>query len=70
MKLYARVEHKTVVELLETDGNIKAMFHCDLVWVDASDVAGITYGWTYDGHGFSAPSCTEVPTEPIMPAPV
>jgi hypothetical protein len=63
MKLYARLHQNIVVELLETDGDINVMFHRDLVWVDASDAPGITYGWTYDGHRFSPPSCTVDPAE-------
>jgi hypothetical protein len=68
MKIYARVEENIVVEFLATDGDINAMFHRDLVWIDVSDVSGINYGWVYDGCGFSAPSSTEFPTEQIMSA--
>jgi hypothetical protein len=70
VKLYARIEQGTVVELLRTDGNINAMFHRGLVWVDVSEVAGIAYGWIYDGHDFKAASCMDVPTKPIMSFPV
>lgn len=35
---YARIYEGQVVELFETDGDITAMFHPDLIWVEITDV--------------------------------
>jgi len=48
-KTYARIENDTVVELLKTDGDIAAMFHRDLHWIDVTGEAGVAYGWRHDG---------------------
>jgi hypothetical protein len=51
MRIYARIERNTVVELLATDNDLASMFHPDLTWVDVTNVPGIAYGWLFlDGH--------------------
>ena len=55
-KIYARIANGVVVELLETAGDITVMFHHDLRWIEATDVAGISCGWTYDGLRFAMPA--------------
>ena len=62
MKTYARIEQDTVVELLLTEGDICAMFHSDLRWIDVTDVAGIVYGSRYDGRRLAPPAHTESET--------
>jgi hypothetical protein len=64
MKTYARINNGVVVEIIQPlviDGSeapIVDRFHPDIVatLVDASNVAGITVGWTYDGKNFAAPA--------------
>ena len=56
MKVYARVKNGVVMELLATGGDITAMFHPDIKWVQASDVAGIACGWRYDDDRLQPPA--------------
>jgi DNA-binding XRE family transcriptional regulator len=58
-KTYARIECGRVAEFLATAGDIVAMFHRDLEWVEVTDVAGIAYRWTYDGQHFAPPPPAE-----------
>lgn len=60
MKTYARIESGTVVELLETDGDISTMFHHSLVWVECD--AYVQVGYLYDGESFTAPQEVLIPT--------
>jgi hypothetical protein len=65
MKTYARIQGGIVAELLRTDGDITAMFHPALVWVDVSSRPEIAEGWSFDGQHFVSPS---VPP-PVAPVP-
>jgi hypothetical protein len=56
MKTYARIDGGLVVELLATAGDIAAMFHPSLVWVDASAAEGVAPGWSYASGSFAAPA--------------
>jgi hypothetical protein len=62
MKNYARIEDRLVVELFATDGDITAMFESSLVWVEISDVSGISVGWSYADGVFSPPASPASPT--------
>lgn len=53
MKTFARIESGMVVELFETDGDIKEMFHPSMVWVDG---AGASVGDSYENGVFSTPN--------------
>lgn len=54
MKRYLRVEQGVVVEVFETDQDIKEMFHPDLVWVECNDIKyGI--GSFYSNKTFNNP---------------
>lgn len=53
MRTFARIQDGRVVELVITCSDISTMFHPALMWVDASSVAGVAEGWTYDGLVFS-----------------
>jgi hypothetical protein len=66
-KTYARIECGRVAELLATEGDIVALFHRDLEWIDVTDVAKIAYGWTYDGQHFLPPPPTEGHKLPGVP---
>jgi hypothetical protein len=59
MNTYARVENSVVVELLSTDGDIHAMFHRQLLWIDAAEAVGVAIGWHYDGSAL-------MPTAPVV----
>lgn len=58
MKTYARIDSDKVVELFDTTGDIKKMFHPDLVWVDG---AGARIGDSYQDGVFTPPT-PEQPT--------
>lgn len=60
MKKYARVDDDTVVELIETDGDISEMFHPDTVWVDVTSVPGVENGWRKNGSIFDPPPSVSV----------
>jgi hypothetical protein len=55
MKTYARVDQGSVTELFVTDGNIAALFHRDVRWIDVTQVTEIACGWRYDGMHFNRP---------------
>jgi hypothetical protein len=61
MRTYARIQDGIVAELIATDADIADMFHPDLRWVDATDAAGVSPGWRYDGAHFSAPEAPHAP---------
>lgn len=58
MTKYARVQSCVVVETMETDEDIKQLFHPDLVWVECD--AGTQVGDLFEGGRF---------TRPIVPLP-
>lgn len=53
-KKYARIDGGVVAEIIQTDGDIKLMFHPSLVWVPCDSVDGIAQGWGYADGVFSA----------------
>jgi len=53
MKKFARVQDGTVVEVINTDGDITKMFHPDLIWVEAN--ADTVPGDIYSDGVFSRP---------------
>ena len=55
MKTYARIENGTVMELLQTSGDITTMFHPSMVWVDCTSNNLVSIGWSYTAGVFSAP---------------
>lgn len=55
MKKYARVENSVVVELMDTDGDIKSMFHPALDWRDVSAAVGIVEGCVITPQGYIQP---------------
>ena len=57
---YARIEHGTVAELLETDGDIAEMFHPSLIWVPAPD--DVAFGDEYADGQFERPQ----PSVPVI----
>ena len=56
MKTYARIENGTVMELLQTSGDITTMFHPSMVWVDCTSNSSVVPGWSYSSGVFSAPA--------------
>jgi hypothetical protein len=54
MMRYARLEESKVREILETDGDIKKMFHPELIWVPCS--SEVREGWVWNGATFTAPT--------------
>ncbi|QUN38588.1 hypothetical protein KEH56_10100 [Burkholderia cenocepacia] len=47
MKTYARIDSGVVQEILQTDGDIKKMFHPALVWVDiTTETPSPQPGWS------------------------
>lgn len=64
MALYARIDNGLVAELFSTTGNISALFHPDLVWVDVTKASPQPLaGWTA-----VKPSGTWVFAAPVVPA--
>lgn len=56
MALYARIENNKVVEIFETDGNMKEMFPESFIWVDVTEEkTQPEYGWSYLKGKFTAP---------------
>jgi hypothetical protein len=64
MRTYARVEQDSVTELFATDGDIAALFHRDMRWIDVTEVTGIACGWRYDGMHFSCKEPDPVASHP------
>jgi len=64
MKTYARIEAGRVAELITTDGDIKEMFHPDLVWVEAP--SGVEQGDTYAAGAFSRPAPAVIPQAELV----
>lgn len=65
MPTYARVQDDVVFELLTIDGSIEGIFQPSLIWVDVSDIAGISQGWTAvetNGEWVFAPYVAPPPT--------
>jgi hypothetical protein len=63
-KTFARIQDGAVAELFATDADISLLFAPALVWVDVTDIKGVTQGWRYDGSVFTAP-----PPVSAQPAP-
>lgn len=62
MKKYALLYMGKAVQLFETDGDIKTMFHPDMTWIECP--GEVEEGWLYDGEQF-------VPDVPfVMPEPL
>ena len=55
MRTYARIHDGRVAEILKTEGDIKAMFHPSLAWVDITAQPNVVEGWHFDGTKFTAP---------------
>jgi hypothetical protein len=59
IRTYARVADGKVFELLRSDGDIAAMFHPEIRWVDVTDLRaeghGVDVGWVQTADGFIAP---------------
>ncbi len=51
---YARIAQGVVAEFFETTGNIRQMFHPDLVW-EPCPSPDVTEGWLYVGRTFQPP---------------
>ncbi|MGA5482154.1 DUF4376 domain-containing protein [Pseudomonas siliginis] len=50
MKKYALLYMGKAVQLLETDGDIRTMFHPDMTWIECP--SEVEEGWVYDGKQF------------------
>lgn len=50
MKKYALLYMGKAVQLFETDGDIKTMFHPDMIWIECP--SEVEEGWLYDGTQF------------------
>lgn len=50
MKKYALLYMGKAVQLFETDGDIKTMFHPDMIWIECP--GDVEEGWLYDGEQF------------------
>lgn len=50
MKKYALLYMGKAVQLFETDGDIKTMFHPDMTWIECP--GDVEEGWLYDGEQF------------------
>ncbi|WP_175192006.1 tail fiber assembly protein [Achromobacter deleyi] len=56
MRTYALIIDGAVAELLSTEGDIKKMFHPDLLWVDITDVEPTpAVGWLHMDGTFHLP---------------
>jgi hypothetical protein len=55
MKSYARIENNTVVEIIETDGDIATLFHPSLEFIDCTNIAGVKVGWIKENGSLIAP---------------
>ena len=53
MPSYARINNGVVAETLDTDQDIKAMFHPDLIWVPCG--REVLPGWVFDQCEFTLP---------------
>ena len=53
MKKYALLYMGKAAQLFETDGDIKTMFHPDLIWIECP--SDVEEGWLYDGEQFAPP---------------
>ncbi len=62
MRTYARIQDGRIAELLQTDGDITAMFNPALVWIDVTSQPNVAEGWEFDGSSFAAPA-------PVTPPP-
>jgi hypothetical protein len=51
MKKYALLYMGKAVQLFETDGDIKTMFHPDMTWIECP--SEVEEGWLYDGKQFA-----------------
>lgn len=51
MKKYALLYMGKAVQLFETDGDIKTMFHPDMTWIECP--SEVEEGWLYDGERFA-----------------
>jgi len=51
MKKYALLYMGKAVQLFETDGDIKTMFHPDMTWIECP--GEVEEGWLYDGERFA-----------------
>ncbi|WP_236196175.1 DUF4376 domain-containing protein [Pseudomonas glycinae] len=51
MKKYALLYMGKAVQLFETDGDIKTMFHPDMNWIECP--GEVEEGWLYDGERFA-----------------
>jgi hypothetical protein len=59
VKTYARMAGGKVLELLRSDGDVGAMFHPDIRWVDVTglqvDGRDVDVGWVQAPGGFAPP---------------
>jgi len=51
MRKYALVYMGKAVQLFETDGDMRTMFHPDMIWIECPDE--VEEGWLYDGQQFA-----------------
>lgn len=66
MRIFARIENETVQELLQTEHDVRTLFHPALSWMDVTDVTGIASSWRYAAGAFSAPPRNEPPQQPSL----
>ena len=62
MQTYARIADGVVAELLATDAEPRALFHPDLIWIEAPPPVAV--GWRRTPDGFAPPA-----PPPEAPAP-
>lgn len=56
MRIFGRIYGEVLVEIFSTDGDIKEMFHPDVIWVDITEVDPMpSEGWTYTLGTFAPP---------------
>ena len=64
MKKFARIDAGVVVETVETDLDIKDLYHEDLIWVECS--SAVEPGYTYDGAAFVGPAPLVIAPEVLL----
>lgn len=65
MPTYARIEAGAVAELVTTGGNIRALYHPDIEWVDLTPFRPEPQvGWLYRGGAFAPPPDPPPPPPP------